>query len=314
MPLVSIIIPVFNAECHIKECLDAVMRQTLRDVEVILIDDASVDESVKILESLQHMRENVRIVCHQDNIGAAGSRNEGLMMAKGDYVAFCDSDDIVDADMYELLYRAALKNDADIVMCGIARSEGGGRVFMPPQAANCGTEVLCACVPSIVFNSPCNKLYRRAFLERNNLSFDPKLKTTEDLLFNVKAFLATSSVYMMDFAPYHYRMNKSSVTHNRDVASAWSVVSSAYQAGRLLSDAKYFPVRDRLYRDAILAAVKHNLLSAEKLAEIKCMVVGDIRDDVRHGFAKKLILSMPAWAQKFIATLFARIEELKGVL
>jgi len=116
MPKISIIIPVYNVEKYLKRCIDSVLRQTLSDIEIILVDDGSTDSSGEMCDNFA--KEDTRIkVIHKKNGGLSSARNEGLKYATADLVGFIDSDDWITTDMYEYLYNLQQKNDADIVSC-----------------------------------------------------------------------------------------------------------------------------------------------------------------------------------------------------
>ena len=113
---VSIIIPIFNTETFLKRCVSSVIDQTLKDIEIILVDDGSTDNSGNICDEFAQKDSRVKVI-HKKNEGVGIARNSGINIAKGGYIGFVDSDDWVDADMYETLYNAAKENGADIVMC-----------------------------------------------------------------------------------------------------------------------------------------------------------------------------------------------------
>lgn len=116
MPALSIIIPAYNAERHIEQCVNSVLSQTLHDIEIIIIDDGSLDKTGFILDELAKGYENVRII-HQENQGLYKTRDLGLKLALGDYIGWVDADDYVENDMFEILYNTAVKYNSDLVIC-----------------------------------------------------------------------------------------------------------------------------------------------------------------------------------------------------
>lgn len=121
---VSIIVPVYNSSKTLIECVKTLLTQTLQDIEIILIDDCSTDNSYIIMESLQEKFPNkIKITKTPVNQGAGGARNYGLKLASGEYIGFVDSDDIVDMTMYEKLYNEAIRTGYDIIDCGFYREE-----------------------------------------------------------------------------------------------------------------------------------------------------------------------------------------------
>ncbi|MCQ2958500.1 MAG: glycosyltransferase, partial [Candidatus Gastranaerophilales bacterium] len=116
MPEVSVIMPVYNTEKYLRECLDSIINQTLKDIEIICVDDGSKDDSGKILDEYAQKDNRIKVI-HNKNQGAAPSRNQGISIAQGKYLSILDSDDIFDTNMLELLFNKAEQNDADITIC-----------------------------------------------------------------------------------------------------------------------------------------------------------------------------------------------------
>ena len=114
MAKVSVIIPVYNTEKYLRRCLDSVCNQTLRDIEIICINDCSTDNSLSILEEYAGNDNRIKLIDFKENKGAAVARNTGIDMAEGKYIGFVDSDDFVDLDFYEKLYTKAVETGADI--------------------------------------------------------------------------------------------------------------------------------------------------------------------------------------------------------
>ena len=114
---ISVIVPIYNTERYLSECIDSIIRQTYRNLEIILVDDGSTDKSFTICNNYAMLDERIQVV-HQANQGVSAARNNGLSRASGDLISFVDSDDTLDDDMYELLVRVIEEYNADIVHCG----------------------------------------------------------------------------------------------------------------------------------------------------------------------------------------------------
>ena len=114
-PKVSVIVPIYNVEKYLRECLDSIQSQTYTDFECIMINDGSVDKSREIAES--YLNDKRFILVNQSNSGQSVARNKGIKMSRGEFLCFVDSDDTVESDMYELLYCNAKKYEADVSMC-----------------------------------------------------------------------------------------------------------------------------------------------------------------------------------------------------
>ena len=115
-PKVSIIVPVYNTEIYLKQCIDTLTAQTLEEIEIIIVDDGSKEECANLCDELSKSDSRIKVL-HKSNEGQGIARNFGVKAATGEYIAFVDSDDYVDTAMYETLYSVAEKNDADIVSC-----------------------------------------------------------------------------------------------------------------------------------------------------------------------------------------------------
>ena len=125
MVKVSVIVPIYNAERYLKQCLDSIKDQTLTDIEVIMIDDGSTDRSAEI--SNQYLTDSRFSYYFKENEGLAAARADGIERANGEYIGFIDSDDWIEPDMYEKMYTAAKSNDSDIVFCNCIQNENGHR-------------------------------------------------------------------------------------------------------------------------------------------------------------------------------------------
>ena len=116
LPLISIIIPVYNVNEYLEKCLCSVCGQTYKNLEIIVVDDGSTDGSGEICDMFAETDSRIKVI-HQVNKGQSCARNEGLTIARGEYIGFVDSDDWIDPDMYEFLYHLLVDNDADISVC-----------------------------------------------------------------------------------------------------------------------------------------------------------------------------------------------------
>lgn len=179
---ISIIMPLYNAAKYLEETLRSVQKQTFRDFEVICVNDASTDDTMKILQNFQTEDSRIQIISNSLRYGAAYSRNRGMKAAKGKYLAFLDGDDIFEEEMFEKAYRAALENRADVVLyeyCHVASDViyNKSKVFHSEQYMGryCGKLFsIQDYAPYEWLNwgtSPCNKLYEREFIEHHRITF-----------------------------------------------------------------------------------------------------------------------------------------------
>ena len=230
-PKISVIIPVYNVEKYLKRCADSVLQQTLNDLEIILVDDGSPDNSPAICD--QYAAEDTRIrVIHKKNGGLASARNAGMKVAQGEYIFFLDSDDWLEPDGMERLYRTAEQYQVDFVRYRAIRTGWPGLPENAPcmvepvrelkeglyDRARIRAEVLPRLLgtPQLTMGAVVGawgSLYRRAFLVRNNLFFSEEVKFSEDQIFSAKVVLAAESFYFVDTAcVYHYFYNSESIS------------------------------------------------------------------------------------------------------
>lgn len=222
-PLISIIIPCYNIENYIVHTLDSVFSQTYRSIEVIAVDDGSQDSTGAVLDCYAE-KEPRLIVFHQDNQGVSLARIHGIEASHGEYIGFVDGDDLIDAEMYDKLYRNAVAYSADISHCGyrvvnrdsVKYYYNTGKVKIQNQRDG----VVDLLEGTFIEPGLCCKLYRKQLFDRilsDETSFDSSLRLNEDLLLNFFLFRsATKSIYE-DFCPYQYikRENSASQSESR---------------------------------------------------------------------------------------------------
>lgn len=194
----SIIIPAYNSEKTIKRCIESITVQNRSDVEIIIINDGSTDETESICKALQIEHNNLIYIC-KENGGVSSARNEGLSVANGDFVMFVDSDDYVDSKCFETIDKY-IGSNADFYQFSFSIAENG-LVTETREFSECqvGTQnekeaFISDGVTTRSINSPWAKIYKRKIIEENNLRFCPKLSTGEDLAF-VFSFLLSANKF-----------------------------------------------------------------------------------------------------------------------
>lgn len=226
---VSIIIPVYNAEKYICQCVESVINQTLSSWELILVDDGSGDNSLKVCQEYA-VKDNRILVIHQSNSGSSVARNVGLKNANGRYIAFLDADDWMDSSMLEILVKKADESFADIVICNYFNVYSDGKCVLQPKSGYGEwiiekkddrdiflRKYLCKGVkeyrPYLKVGSPWGKVYSRHLITENNLSFPEGLARTEDGIFNMYAVEHANKLLYLDEGYYYYRILDDSISH-----------------------------------------------------------------------------------------------------
>lgn len=248
--MVSVIIPVYNVEKFLNRCVDSILSQTYKNIEIILVDDGALDSSPQICDEYAHKDTRVNVV-HKQNGGLASARNAGLKVAKGDYILFVDSDDWIKGNTVEELLNIAIKNEVDFVRfipvsAGYPdRPDGtpinfGTEDFMEEGVYNKGKMIKdiyprLFVTPQLTMGpivAAWRSLYNRKFLVDNNLYFDEEVKYSEDAIFSAKVVYNSNKFYYIKGGYYYnYFYNTSSITKSfkKDRWNVCKILSSTFK-------------------------------------------------------------------------------------
>lgn len=213
-PLISVIVPVFNVERFLKDCIESVQNQSVHDLQIILIDDGSTDLSGKICDDFAKKDKRIQII-HQKNLGVSVARNVGLDMARGKYIAFVDSDDVLSVNAYSQLLRYS---KAGVLVMGQTQlmSENGELYPSTDIAEQVVSQQeflddLFAEKKFPYLGYPVDKLFIREIIEKNHLRFDPRIKLNEDRLFVLNYLMYCETIKLINEKIYYYRQRSSGV-------------------------------------------------------------------------------------------------------
>lgn len=209
-PKISVIIPCYNVEKFLKQCLDSVCGQTLKDIEIICVNDASTDKSLGILKQYAKKDKRIKIIDLQKNSGLSVARNTGIKHATGDFIGFIDSDDWITRDFYEILYTNCIKNNCGIG-CGVLRLYENGIYTNLDKHPTIQTEDKEQIFGYITNGSVCTKLIKKSLFE--GIQF-PSGRYYEDNIVLLKLLLKSNKVYFNDLIFYNYRVNPVSIINN----------------------------------------------------------------------------------------------------
>lgn len=221
MELISIIIPVFNADLHLKKCIDSLIVQTHQKCEFIFVNDGSSDKSQIIIEDYQKNDSRI-ILINQENQGVSVARNNGISIAKGNFIGFVDADDTVIPSMFQSLLEIALKTNVDVVISRYNLHQNGNKMisaslFPENQILN-QDFILNQIIPYMIkkenLNAIWNKLFTSEIIKNNNISFPVGISLGEDGLFNMNVFKKANSVYFSNIVGYNYYEIDGSATRN----------------------------------------------------------------------------------------------------
>lgn len=236
----SIIIPIYNSEKYLRECIESILKQTFKDFELILIDDGSTDGSGEICDEYKMKNDNIKVV-HKSNKGQARRRNDGISIAAGDYILMVDSDDMIEPDMCSTMISYIKKYDADCVCAGYKRLFSDGSMTEYPEFDMVEVyensdiikdtllkRFIGAEYKSIkpMMPSACTKIYKRSTIVANNVIFqDVKKIYSEDLLFNFEFFNVAKTVVCLPDMFYIYRHNDISTSNSYNADRSKSIVN-----------------------------------------------------------------------------------------
>lgn len=276
MPKVSVILPIYNVAKYLRKCLDSVINQTLKDIEIICINDCSADNCENIILEYAKKDGRIKIINNEKNYGIGFSRNIGINESSGEYISFIDADDYIEKDYIEILYNTAIKNKADIVFTNninivrdkIIKPYYHNRINIwkkkfkenetwkegisdfnvnTPEKEN---------TPEYPLVSTVNKIFKKDFIEKNNLKFQNYI-VSEDTEFFYKYLLYSPKKFYNNEAKYYYVQRKSSLTHsiekdNQMITDALSVFKNIFNIYKekkieLLKDANYYNFNSFLF-------------------------------------------------------------------
>lgn len=266
-PLISIIVPVYNIDNFLSKCLESIINQTYRYLEVILIDDGSTDKSGQICDQYKLLDSRIKVY-HKKNEGVSVARNLGLEQATGDYIGFVDGDDYISSDMYEFLLSLIMQHDADIASCSYYIVNDGrlseGKGTNKEHVLDNKQGIIKCIKKQDFFGSIWTNLYKRSCI--SNLKFEPRLKRSEDYYFNFLAFCNSRKAVHQGIPKYYYVSRQDSAT--KDYVN----LDTIFIARSILAVIKEkFPQLEPVahYRDIVETISALYILEAFKGASIK---------------------------------------------
>jgi len=255
---ISVIVPFYNGEKYISKCIDSIINQTLKELEIILVDDGSTDKSKNIANEYAKKYKNIKYI-YQKNGRQGKARNNGLSHAKGEYISFIDSDDYISENMYEKMYNAAVKNNSDIVICDILKKYDdhdeylSAHEFSIIDINNVTKQEYFLCEPG-----PCNKIFKRKFLNDNNFSF-PEEIIDEDYAVIPALAIHNPKISYIPEAYYNYVQTSISTTRNQeyqkrneDIFKATEILcDKALEDKEIFSELEYVVIKHLLYYSSL---------------------------------------------------------------
>lgn len=284
---VSVIVPVYNVEKHLKTCLDSVINQTYKNLEIILIDDGSTDNSSEICDEYARNDERI-VVIHKENKGVSSARNKGIEIATGDFIGFVDSDDYIEPDMYEKLVSMITSDDIDIATSGYYKDFSDRKVPMKNEGE---VPIYPVCVKDFlkyvyirdkyqnVAGYIVTKIIRTTVLKKNNILFDEKLLIGEDVLFMAEVFMKSRKIMYTEKHLYHYFQNNASAYHNYRVRidsmgslAAYERIAELFSENNVDKNIIDYVKRFLVYHASLLLKMSYENDYLHKVDEIKSVI------------------------------------------
>ena len=238
--LISIILPCYKVEKFLDNCLKTLINQTYKNLEIILVDDGSPDNSPKVCDEWAKKDKRIKVV-HKENGGVSSARNKGLEVANGDYIGFVDPDDYVDLTMYEKLINSANENNSDVVYCGYNEDIEGKIVPIEEYNLHKLTDYDVSVYfykkkNTLVYGSIWRGIYRKSLIK--DIKFDVNFKCGEDLYFNIEVNNKKPKISIVDEKLYYYLKNPNSCVNTYRPKDYKNVIVQSDKATSLIKDEK----------------------------------------------------------------------------
>lgn len=278
MKKVSVIIPVYNVENYLRKCLDSLVNQTLKDIEIIVVNDGTTDNSQEIIDEYVKKYPKKVVSVIQENGGQGTARNTGLLYAKGEYIGYVDSDDYVEENMYEELYKKAKVDDSDIVICGnnvvkenydfLSKEEVDKEFLLGKMAV-------------------WNKIYKKNIIVDNKIQFRSKV-WYEDLDFTMKVYFSSKKISYVDKTLYNYLLREGSTMNNNNIKRNLELIQAFDSLIDYCKDKKiYNKAKDEIeflciYHMYIFAITR--VLNTTNKYKAKIAIINKFRDYINCNF------------------------------
>lgn len=250
--LVSIIVPIYNSESNLTECINSLVNQSLSDIEIILINDGSTDSCRSIMEKFRKI-DNRIITVNKINEGVSAARNLGIGIAKGKYIGFIDSDDYIDERMYEKLYYKAVKEKSDVAMCRFVTFSKKGSCdeiwnfeYESTKPSKMIIQNMIGVESEFEFNkmeplmgSVCRCIYNKEIIDKYGICFNNKITFAEDLLFNINYLIYVDKVALVDETLYLYRESENSLSRGYRKDLFIMIQKLTYEIKKIIRDKNY---------------------------------------------------------------------------
>lgn len=258
MPKISVIIPIYNVEKYLKKCLDSVIHQTLKDIEIICINDCSTDGSLAILIDYVQKDKRIKLINLSQNKGVSFARNRGIEEASGKYIAFLDSDDWCEKDLAEKTYKKIVQEDADIVQ--FAHNRVIGEKLVPCEISDKIKNVIAGTKYNEYFmdfvNFAWDKVYKSSFIKDKKIKFPLNVHPTEDVIFALECFSYNPKVIFIPECLSDYRIERDGSA----MKNYQNLVTNQIEAANVMFNSEFYKNSDNEYKKLCIQKILGGVL------------------------------------------------------
>lgn len=284
---VSIIVPIYNVEKYLEECVDSILRQTYKNIEIILVDDGSPDKCGEICDNYSQKNNLIKVV-HKKNGGLSSARNAGLDIATGEYIMFIDSDDFIEQDMVEALLTLKAESSADIVCCGAYRYSKGEQPYIIERTVSKNkietygqSKALKKLILRTIDCSSCNKLYPKELIGSTRFIDG---RNNEDYPFLFELYQRCNTIAYCNKAYYYYRVREGSITNNVINERSFDVIRNISDLEKIIEEKKLNLKKEiRLYKIYSFIYIARNIQKCkckEKFPAQYCEAIDVIKNNL----------------------------------
>lgn len=209
--LISVVVPIYNSEKYLVRCIESILSQQGVDIELILVNDGSIDSSLKICRKYEKNNANVKVIDMINNSGSSRARNVGISVAKGDFITFVDSDDFILPNIYKKSMDNFINNKVDIVVFEMQKANSLNTKNVPFKHKNINDNFIKY---SVHMHSVCNKIFRMELIKKNNIKFCENISLCEDMIFSFFAISKSVKIEYIKEKGYVYWENLYSISHS----------------------------------------------------------------------------------------------------
>ena len=282
---VSVILPVYNVEKYIRKCLESLIQQELKEIEIIVVNDGSTDKSLDIINEFMKLDNRIKLV-NKNNGGVSAARNSGLMIANGEYVSFVDSDDWVEKSFLFKLYNLAKANSCDVAGCNFVISGENSKVeYKYPldeekiyERQDITSDIAEKIIAGTIKTNVWDKIYKREFLSTNSIKFDEKIIRFEDWYFYVEVCKHMNRCIYINEGLYNYRIIEGSLS-NKYYENFFEMIISMNKRKQLfmnelsIRDEKNYRNMRNNFIDDIIKSINHIIFESNKSLRYKLLTI-----------------------------------------